>query len=889
MRAISAFLAVLALLPAGTAFPSPRGDAEAVLRAQLVSLLESGTGIDELEPGHPLRPIAEAPTLATLACLLFEDDPDVLGGFYPRIAAYVHGFFLAGRTTAAGFVAETGFEIDGGTSYPGINALVALELQSLSRIAACAGRCEDAIELRSWSYRFARSAQRYFYDFSAGLFMPVSADGLFESVYLPDQLLTFAPGRPLGERTVRRQAQRIFHETGRERSGRRGRSLWNDPVMRPLVIALLSGIDGMPIDGIEAAAAVPTARPGAPRSVTAHEHWISFWSGAAGAPERLRERDGDIFILRMLGNLLDREQLQLPDLREPFTAGIETIRASLAAPSNGLDRHREDVAVINRLLASLDSTAGILERGERIWKVFDEYRWDRLSPRQRKLVIEAHRLAIEDLMAAKRTLSARMMRTTGVVAELLLPERPVPAGLPVEIAATLRTTADSLRIERGFLQASGNRWEIIRAGETVVLHPGERPLKWPQILPVPPGTEGGLVRVEAFLDLLAGGRRIELHLIESFTMTTGYDVTLTFPKGRRIDANTVPFEIIIKHPPGLRLEGSVSGTTIGGMRFEPQLPARFSIREGTGITTLPLTAITAAAGMPGRYPLGLTVLVDGSVAARFEETLVRPMRWLHLGPLAGGSWIASTAISFTDNLLGEHETGEGGTSRWRQVPSGALDAAGAVLPGRLYGENPGQGMLLYTVLTVPSQRTAAWTVESDHGCRLWINGIPVTPPGVDARKGVTSLRSGRNAVLVAASWDEIPGRLLFEISDNGGLPLAGLANPLDEVVAELSHRAGGPGAGGPAVMSDQPREVTFDLELAGAGEVSLIGEFNSWEPEAAPMQLIGGDIWRVTVYLPPGTYPYKFLVDRKRRIVDPAAPEIEPDGFGGLNSVITVE
>ncbi|MDD3642799.1 MAG: isoamylase early set domain-containing protein [Candidatus Krumholzibacteria bacterium] len=873
---------------AAAAGASGTAGSEAALRGRLVSLLQSRDPIEDLPPVHPLRPLAEAPILATFSCLLLEDDHDALARFYPRIAAHVHRCFAAERSTPAGFVRGTPLD-PSGPAHPGINALAAIELHSLSRIAAAAGRDEDAIELRSWSNEFARSVHRYFYDYAAGIFMPVGPDGLFESVYLPDQLLPFAAGRSIGPQAAGRAAQRIFHETTLHRSEPRTPSLWDDPLMRPLVASLLSGVDGIPREELAAVVEASASRS-SPREPAAEQgRWIAFWSDSAGALARLRPPDDDIFILRRLHDLLGREQLLLPDLRAPFAADIDSVSACLSAPSLDLERHIAATAAVNRLLAAISSTAGILEQGERVWKVFDEYRWDRLSPRLRKLIVESHRLSIEDLMAAKRTLSATMMKTTGIVAQIRLPDRPVPAGLEVDIEALIRSERAPLRIDRGFLQAAGNRWEIVRQGETHRLLPQAGPSRWTRTLPLPPGTEAGLVPVDAFLDLLVDGRRVELHLMESFTLTMGFDVTINFPDGRRIDRARIPLTIALKHPPGTRMQGSVRGATIEGISFDPGLPARFAVREGSGITNLPLEIDASEAASPGRYPLSLSVLVDGAVVANFDETLVVPIRWLHLGPMSGGSRAIENAVPHTDDMLGMHEIGDGNAARWRRVPAGALDASGAVLPGRLYGNEPGRSMLIYTVLTAKTRSAVRWSIETASSARLWINGVPMTSPGVEAHEGVTVLREGNNTVLLASSWDERPERILFEVCDDGGLPLAGLTNPVDEVIADLARRFGETPDISPAVMSDQPREVTFALEYPGAREVSLIGEFNSWEPEAAPMRLLGGQMWRVNVCLPPGTYTYKFLVDRKLRIADPRAAAVEPDGFGGLNSVITVK
>jgi 1,4-alpha-glucan branching enzyme len=43
--------------------------------------------------------------------------------------------------------------------------------------------------------------------------------------------------------------------------------------------------------------------------------------------------------------------------------------------------------------------------------------------------------------------------------------------------------------------------------------------------------------------------------------------------------------------------------------------------------------------------------------------------------------------------------------------------------------------------------------------------------------------------------------------------------------------------------------------------VSLVGDFNNWDPQATPMEQRGRGSWRVTLDLPPGQYGYKFVAD----------------------------
>jgi 1,4-alpha-glucan branching enzyme len=76
--------------------------------------------------------------------------------------------------------------------------------------------------------------------------------------------------------------------------------------------------------------------------------------------------------------------------------------------------------------------------------------------------------------------------------------------------------------------------------------------------------------------------------------------------------------------------------------------------------------------------------------------------------------------------------------------------------------------------------------------------------------------------------------------------------------------------------------------MPDASEVSVIGEFNNWAPDAGQMRKKGTGRWTVTLILPRGSYQYKFLIDRKTKITDPSNENVEPDGFGGMNSVLTV-
>jgi len=72
-----------------------------------------------------------------------------------------------------------------------------------------------------------------------------------------------------------------------------------------------------------------------------------------------------------------------------------------------------------------------------------------------------------------------------------------------------------------------------------------------------------------------------------------------------------------------------------------------------------------------------------------------------------------------------------------------------------------------------------------------------------------------------------------------------------------------------------------------AASVSLVGDFNDWDPKRAPMQTAQG-VWATVVNLAPGRYRYAFLINGVEWRADPGAPAAKDDEFGTPSSVVTV-
>ena len=82
-------------------------------------------------------------------------------------------------------------------------------------------------------------------------------------------------------------------------------------------------------------------------------------------------------------------------------------------------------------------------------------------------------------------------------------------------------------------------------------------------------------------------------------------------------------------------------------------------------------------------------------------------------------------------------------------------------------------------------------------------------------------------------------------------------------------------------------QAHFSLNAPEAKEVFVAGEFNHWSKTATALQRGEDGKWRAELSLPPGKHAYKFIVDGEWK-VDEANPEQTPDGFGGMNSVLTL-
>jgi hypothetical protein len=92
-----------------------------------------------------------------------------------------------------------------------------------------------------------------------------------------------------------------------------------------------------------------------------------------------------------------------------------------------------------------------------------------------------------------------------------------------------------------------------------------------------------------------------------------------------------------------------------------------------------------------------------------------------------------------------------------------------------------------------------------------------------------------------------------------------------------------------AAAAGEAKPVYLRLDAPASSRVSVVGDFNDWDPSATPLTLVSkGGVWVVELRLKPGRYHYTFLIDGRRWQGDPSEPPAAGSDFGAPVSVLTV-
>ena len=125
-----------------------------------------------------------------------------------------------------------------------------------------------------------------------------------------------------------------------------------------------------------------------------------------------------------------------------------------------------------------------------------------------------------------------------------------------------------------------------------------------------------------------------------------------------------------------------------------------------------------------------------------------------------------------------------------------------------------------------------------------------------------------------------------------GFVVRGVWTSSRETVSPAAAVASAPTSLRPAadVESDsRPVPKQFVLQNTSAKRVSLVGDFNNWNPAAAPLARDpASGIWTTVVPIAPGRHVYGFMIDDSVLVLDPRAPKTKDPSLGVEGSVIIV-
>jgi hypothetical protein len=900
IKCIFIMLAVVYAMPEGAWADGPAAATfETNLRMQLISFIQSGAQVENIPPTSLLYPLRSTPLVATTVFLLTEDDPAALSRIYHDLSRVVSARLERDRLTPEGFIPGVPYHLPSGEIHlsPAVNALAVIELQSLHLIAARIGEHEDAIEWLSWSRRYANAVTQVFYNPSGDGFFPLDSDGHTVERYMPEQLLPLLTDWNLSEKTRSRIAEsflnkrRILARSGSPKVS--DESLWNDPLTHPVIFGLLEAIPAFSHRMSE------FKRQGSERAVTGagvgqtHRDWYLYWKNVSSITPRLYPTWAVASSLVHLVLLLEEHDLLPGKQIESLRSDADQLVEALGRNGETLESYVSATHAANRLLAGISKINDVFVVGSDQWRAVDDRKWRTLSPRTKRLIKEASATSLDELIMAKTALSRKATGATGIVTDMHFSHLPGSGGLQIGFNAMVKSEADSLAISQLYLQIGENRWTLSEAGEYIPLVAGRAPFSFSKPLPISPTANPRMITLPVFFDFKFEGKRIEIHSIENIALTKGHEVSLNFPNGRRLGDRRLPMQILLKYNSVQSIQGVVKGKFLKEIRCEPELPARFVVKKNGPITTLPLELLPAGKLPPGKYPFAISVTLDGKPIGNFEDYIVRPVRWFHLGPLSNPRYVLNSATEYQDDLFKKHESTDGFEVMWQEVPDGAIDGDGAVRPGNLYAAQLSSCMLLYTVIDAPARIKARWSLETDGPASLWINSVQVLSGTLEGAgnsfSGHMELRKGLNSFLVAMSWKDKADRVLFEISDPNELPIAGISNEIEKIVDGFDRIASQRDDYFDPDEEDRLHEVVFTLYNEDAKDICIIGSFNNWEPGVTAMKKEKDGMWQAVVLLPKGKYSYKFLINKNTKITDPASQLFEADGFGGMNSIRLVK
>ncbi len=501
---------------------------------------------------------------------------------------------------------------------------------------------------------------------------------------------------------------------------------------------------------------------------------------------------------------------------------------------------------------------------------------------------------LDDVTSVLHTVDNRVFRqrfaADGLyVTATLLRDRAI-TGSTVDVKWTIGAHNKTVTIRSAIVSTRGGTVPIIAEDNPVTFTPGA-PQTFRSQVTIDGFMIDALEPVELSIEFDTGeGPRARFHALRTIYVEHPVKIATSFPEGRMLGGSSVPIDITVVKTapiPAIVLYEWYSPT---GIRLAEGRSGEYVMSADEDSASLTLNVVVPDRCRPGRFPFKLKFSANGSDLGTIESNLFKPYQWVFAGPFPATSSPGKTTYGpeETVRLLKEYDTA-GGTVAWSVLRDGDYDHRGNIsLRGAMTSAGVG---FLYTVVEAGYEVTLPVFLASNALAELIVNGETVIRVAANDESSPAyarvSLTRGVNEILIKVIGDRT-SRVFFNLGDENDEASYAFNNDLSELLVgyeTLYRRAQGHDE--PEIESQ--KLVTLYYHNPSAQAVSVIGTFNGWSPDQSRMRRLTGGNWEIVLSLPPGHYSYRFLVNNRSQVLDPAAENIEPDGFGGENSVMVIE
>jgi hypothetical protein len=463
----------------------------------------------------------------------------------------------------------------------------------------------------------------------------------------------------------------------------------------------------------------------------------------------------------------------------------------------------------------------------------------------------------------------------------------VAPGSPIRYRIGLSSLISPIGVKSVHVLCQQKREAIQESDEPVVVRPGSgREYEFsfkPRSAPM-----STLIPVEMTVDVaLADGRRLQYHFHHGVFISPPVTFEVVFPRGDTALGGSLPVALQIDKHVEKSVRVNTEWFSPSGLRLKEGKSLEVTIPQDEKRIEVPLTILLPANARPGAFPFVFKLFESAQERGTIRSSLFKHYNWLFLGPLPdNGGLTGEHPPERGINLLATYP-GLDGNINWATLPQRMYEVSGRVnmaeaLPTHSVG-------YLYTAIKSEWELQTSVTLASQSPAMLLVNGDPILAVGPDEvgtfKNSNIVLQPGLNNILIKVAAAE-QRNMFMQIGDGDNMAGDEFGNNLYELVdgyAEFVERSRNQFA-----ATDANRLVTLTYSNPKANSVAVIGSFNGWSPVDTSMRKATGGTWEISLHLPPGRYAYRLLIDNDEQILDPSNSIQEPDGYGGMNSILFV-